>query len=79
MSGFYDEIKASEGVFKAYVNGAWFETTSKRGQKILNPSTNETAFTVQGMIRVTELLILRNELLAQVSVWSPSGFVVARS
>ena len=79
MSGFYDEIKASEGVFKAYVNGAWFETTSKRGQKILNPSTNETAFTVQGMIRLTELNILRKVLLALISLYSPSGRVAARS
>ena len=48
MTDFYSEIKASDGVFKAYIDGAWFETTSKRGQKILNPSTNEVAFTVQG-------------------------------
>ncbi|KAK9785957.1 hypothetical protein WJX73_004652 [Symbiochloris irregularis] len=44
MGGFYDEIIA-DGVYKYYINGEW-KSLSGKTQKINNPSTNETAFTV---------------------------------
>ena len=45
-AGFYDEI-AEGGVFKFYINGEW-RSTQGRTQKVLNPSTLETAFTITG-------------------------------
>ena len=48
MGGFYDEIIASNGVYKFYSDGEWKETTSSRTVKILNPSTNQSVFQVQG-------------------------------
>ena len=48
MSGFYDEIRAKNGVFKYYVNGEWKETTSNRTVGVTNPSTLKKEFQVQG-------------------------------
>ena len=48
MSGFYDEIKASSGTYKYYVNGEWKESTSDKSVGILNPTSNETVYKVQG-------------------------------
>lgn len=48
MGGFYDEVTASNGVYKFYSDGEWKETTSSRTVKILNPSTNEPVYQVQG-------------------------------
>ena len=48
MGGFYDEVIASNGVYKFYSDGEWKETTSSRTVKILNPSTNEAVYQVQG-------------------------------
>ena len=48
MGGFYDEIIASNGVYKFYSDGEWKETTSSRTVKILNPSTNQAVYQVQG-------------------------------
>ncbi|CAK0773666.1 hypothetical protein CVIRNUC_004089 [Coccomyxa viridis] len=47
MSGFYDEIKASSGTYKYYVNGEWKESTSDKSVGILNPTSNETVYKVQ--------------------------------
>lgn len=51
MGGFYDEVIASNGVYKFYSDGEWKETTSSRTVKILNPSTNEPVYQVQGLLR----------------------------
>lgn len=48
MTGFYDEIKASSGKYKFYVNGEWKESTSGKGVSILNPTSNEGVYEVQG-------------------------------
>lgn len=45
-AGFFDEI-ISDGVYKFYVDGQWRSAPGKT-QKIGNPSTGETAFTVTG-------------------------------
>ena len=46
--GKFEERLSRWSCRRYYVAGEWKESTSKRGQKILNPSTNEVAFTVQG-------------------------------
>jgi hypothetical protein len=48
MSGFYSDIKASSGVYKFYVNGAWKESTSGKSVSILNPTSNQAVYQVQG-------------------------------
>lgn len=48
MTGFYDEIVASNGVFKYYVNGEWKESSSGKTVGVLNPTTNKNDFKVQG-------------------------------
>ena len=48
MAGFYDEIVASNGVYKYYVNGEWKESSSKKTVSITNPSTLKKDFQVQG-------------------------------
>ena len=48
MTGFYDEIKASSGMYKFYSNGEWMESTSGKGVSILNPTSNESVYQVQG-------------------------------
>ena len=47
---FYDEVKASSGAYKFYVNGEWKESSSGKTQAIINPSTNEPVFQVQGKL-----------------------------
>jgi glyceraldehyde-3-phosphate dehydrogenase (NADP+) len=46
---FYTEIVASSGAYKWFVDGQWKESTSGKTVPILNPATNQTAFTVQGL------------------------------
>ncbi len=48
MTGFYDDIKASSGKYKFYGNGEWMESTSGKGVSILNPTSNESVYEVQG-------------------------------
>lgn len=48
MTGFYDEIVASNGVYKYYVSGEWKESTSGRTVGVLNPTTQKTDYKVQG-------------------------------
>lgn len=47
---FYSDILASSGSYKFYLNGEWKESTSGKTVAILNPATNQTAYTVQGTI-----------------------------
>ena len=47
---FYSDILASSGSYKFYLNGEWKESTSGKTVAILNPATNQTAYTVQGMV-----------------------------
>lgn len=45
----FEQIKASDAnVYKYYLNGEWKISTSGKTVNILNPTTNETAFNVQG-------------------------------
>ena len=53
--GFYDDIIA-DGVYKFYVNGEW-KTFPGKTQKIGNPSTLETAFTVTGVVPFIKRLV----------------------
>jgi len=46
---FYDEVKTSSGAYKYYVNGQWLESKSGKTQAIMNPSTNEPVYHVQGV------------------------------
>ena len=64
MGGFYDEIVAANGVYKFYSDGEWKETTSSRTVKILNPSTNESVYQVQGQLFIQIVRSWR-------SCWSP--------
>ena len=48
MTDFYKDIVASSGAYKYYVNGEWKESTSGKTVPILNPSTNQAAYKVQG-------------------------------
>lgn len=50
MASFYQEIYASEGVLKTYVNGEWVTSSSGNLVKILNPQDNKPAFHVQGVM-----------------------------
>lgn len=55
MSGFYSEIIAPSGSYKAFINGEWRESTSGKTVSIANPTTEATAFTVQGKRHEREL------------------------
>jgi hypothetical protein len=49
MEGFYDEcLDASSGVYRYFQDGAWKTSSSGTTVKIINPSTNQPAFSVQG-------------------------------
>lgn len=48
MTGFYSEIISASGAYKAFINGEWRESTSGKTVAISNPTTEATAFTVQG-------------------------------
>ncbi len=47
---FYSDILASSGSYKFYLNGEWKESASGKTVAILNPATNQTAYTVQGIV-----------------------------
>lgn len=47
-SEFYAEIQAQTSAYKFYLNGAWKESSSGKTVAIQNPSTRQTAYTVQG-------------------------------
>lgn len=48
MTGFYSEIIAPSGAYKAFINGEWRESTSGKTVPIANPTTEATAYLVQG-------------------------------
>ena len=49
MEGFYDEcLDASSGVYRFFQDGAWKTSSSGKTVKIINPSTNQPVFSVQG-------------------------------
>ena len=50
MTGFYSEIVSSSGAYKAFIDGEWRESTSGKTVAISNPTTEATAFTVQGKL-----------------------------
>ncbi|GAB4822972.1 hypothetical protein N2152v2_010018 [Parachlorella kessleri] len=47
MTGLYEQCLGASGAYKWYINGEWKESSSGKTVKILNPSTNDTAFEVQ--------------------------------
>ena len=51
---FYKDIVASSGAYKYYVNGEWKESTSGKTVPILNPSTNQAAYKVQGTLTMMD-------------------------
>ena len=56
MSGFYSDIKADSGVYKFYVNGEWKESTSGKSVSILNPTSNQAVYQVQGEEQCMQVL-----------------------
>lgn len=48
--GFFDEVHGKDGRLKYLVNGEWKESTSGRGQKVTNPTTQKACFEVQGEV-----------------------------
>ena len=48
MAGFYDSIKTASGVYKYYADGEWKESTSGKTVSIIDPTTREVAYKVQG-------------------------------
>jgi glyceraldehyde-3-phosphate dehydrogenase (NADP+) len=44
----YTEIKAASGVYKYYSNGQWLESSSGKSVPVINPSTQEKDYAVQG-------------------------------
>jgi len=57
MTGFYSEIIAPSGAYKAFIDGEWRESTSGKTVAISNPTTEATAFTVQGRFRFAVVLV----------------------
>lgn len=57
-AGFYNEICAASGTYKAYWNGEWRISSSGKTVAIQNPTTRETAFTVQGKVLLNHLFAL---------------------
>lgn len=60
---FYDEIKATSGAYKFYVNGVWKESASGKTQTVLNPSDNQVVYHTQGAIRDHTLVACRPDSL----------------
>ncbi|EIE25996.1 NADP-dependent glyceraldehyde-3-phosphate dehydrogenase [Coccomyxa subellipsoidea C-169] len=48
---FYGDILAASGSYKFLLNGKWLESSSGKTVPILNPATNQTAYTVQACTR----------------------------
>lgn len=51
-SGVFKEIIDEDGVYKFYFDGEWRKTSSGKTVPIINPTTRETHFRVQGVINV---------------------------
>lgn len=47
---FFADCRAPSGAFKYFNKNEWLESTSGKTVKITNPTTNTTAFEVQGKI-----------------------------
>jgi hypothetical protein len=47
---FYSVIRAESGVYKYYCNGQWLESTSGKSVPVINPSTQEKDYAVQGKL-----------------------------
>lgn len=48
MSGFYSELVAPDGSYKFFLDNEWKVSTSGKTVGIINPTTNEIQFKVQG-------------------------------
>jgi hypothetical protein len=48
LSEFYADCVAPSGHFKFFLDDKWVESSSSKTVKILNPTTNQTAYEVQG-------------------------------
>jgi glyceraldehyde-3-phosphate dehydrogenase (NADP+) len=46
----YSVIKAESGIFKYYCNGQWLESSSGKSVPVINPSTQEKDYAVQGKL-----------------------------
>lgn len=47
----YSVIKAESGVYKYYCNGQWLESSSGKSVPVINPTTNEKDYAVQGKLQ----------------------------
>ncbi len=54
MTDFYKDIVAASGIYKFYLNGQWVESSSGKSVSITNPTTNQTAFRVQGALTAAD-------------------------
>lgn len=66
---FFSEVVASNGVFKSFKDGEWFESSSGKTVKVLNPSTNAPVYEVQGMLWVW----MGRALLASLQIFRASA------
>jgi hypothetical protein len=48
MSGFYSDLVAPDGSYKYFIDNEWKVSTSGKSVGIVNPTTNEVQFKVQG-------------------------------
>jgi hypothetical protein len=46
----YSVIRAESGVYKYYCNGQWLESTSGKSVPVINPTTQEKDYAVQGQL-----------------------------
>ena len=47
-AGFYNDIVASSGAFKFFLDGRWQESASGKTVPVINPCTREPQYYVQG-------------------------------
>ena len=48
MADFYADCVAPDGKYRWFLDGQWKESASGKGVSIINPTTNEPCFRVQG-------------------------------
>ena len=48
MAGFYSDIVSASGVYRYFVDGQWKESTSGKTVSVINPTTQQAEYQVQG-------------------------------
>lgn len=54
----YSAIQAASGVYKFYCNGQWLESASGKSVPVINPTTEEKDYAVQGSWGFGRLLLM---------------------